>query len=51
MSDISVLGIFVADNFYAGPYLPAKEQTIFGSNIILVLVAKDVTKQQLQLLG
>ena len=43
MSDISVLGIFVADISFSGPKIPAIGETILEINIILDL-EKDAIK-------
>ena len=44
MSDISVLGIFVADISFSGNKIPSVGETILGIVIILVQVEKDVIK-------
>jgi len=46
MSDISVLGIFVADISFSGSKIPAVGETILGNKyIMLARVVKDAIKQ------
>ena len=44
MSDISVLGIFVADISFSGPKIPAVGETILGNNYNIGPGGKDAIK-------